>query len=302
MKPLRILYVARHNNGGNNDEISIANALTKQGHEVIRLYEQEGHRAMKIRANLLLFHKWHDPTTLKYVRMPKVFWYFDLVQWPDETLTHRNNNRLQWMTDIIPNIDLGFCTDGDWVEAYTRLDSSKLVWLPQGIDSTYLVKGPLVRAYSPTDLLFTGIGRNAGVERVRFVEEMKLRYGDQFHHVQNGVYGVELCDLVASAKIVVAPIAPVTDRYWSNRVYLMLGRGAFLMHPYSYGLKKSFAQGVDLCYYFSMEHLHEIISYYLKWPQERKRIAEHGFQTMHNHTYDVRCATLIQTVRDTLRI
>lgn len=305
---MRIIYVAKHDSGGNDDEGAIAHALTQLGHDVQCLRESMGHKAYRLLpADLVLFHKWADLASLHKLPIPKVFYYFDLVDWPDPTLESRCAARRKWMAEMTPNVALGFLSDGDWV---ARDTTGKLVWLTQGADERVAGAGmnagrcTLCNAsWAGTDLLFAGIGRGGGQGRVSFVEEMKSRYGRQFTHLEKGVHGRALADAVASARIVVAPDSPVSDRYWSNRAYLMLGFGAFLLHPYCERLTHHYQDGREIVFYRTREHLHALIHHYLPWPDVRRQIAEAGLQrTLAEHTYTHRVRALIQTVQDRLSI
>lgn len=295
---LKIAFVARHDqpNPSNDDEGAITHAFQELGHKVERLRESKGHLAHKLHwCDFLLFCKWLDCKTLARVEIPKVFYYFDLVTYPDPTLDARNRTRLAWMAQVLPLVDLGFCTDGD----HTARDrTGKLVWLPQGADGRYVGFGTAKQDTPP--ILFTGITRGGKV-RADFVYEMSNVYGDSFRQVQSGVHGRELADLIASSKIVVAPDGPVSDRYWSNRVYLSLGFGAFLLHPYCEGLTKHYTDGQEVVFYRSREDLHDKIRYYLERPAERQRIAAAGLErTKREHLYRHRVERLVQIVKERL--
>jgi len=181
----RIGYVAKHDSGGNDDEGAIHHALTVLGHDVQRLREKKGYMARKIPSvDFILFHKWHGPVALRGLTTPKVFWYFDLVEYPDTTLESRNQTRREWMRSIIPHVDLGFCTDGDWVAKDT---TSKLFWLPQGADSRMTGFGTPLEDHPPP-ILFTGI-RRGGIQRAGFVDEMQVNYRQSFNHIDAGLHG-----------------------------------------------------------------------------------------------------------------
>lgn len=292
---MKISYLAKHDSGGNDDEGAISNALEVLGHSVDRLRETKGHNAHKLEGDLLLFHKWFDPASLNKVSLPRVFWYFDLVDYPDPTLSRRNMTRKQWMGFTTPLIDIGFCTDGDWV---AKDDSSKLTHLFQGADQRYIGLGT-DKGDGP-DILFTGIYKNAGVGRGSFVAEMQQRYGDKFQQV-TGVHQRALADLLASSKIVVAPDHPITERYWSNRVYLTLGFGGFLLHPYSPLLAQHYKDGEEIVFYHSRQDLHDKINHFLFRKEERDAIRQAAFErTKAQHTYVHRCRDLIETIEETL--
>lgn len=282
-------YIAKHGSGGNDDEGAVAYALKKAGCEVVLLDEHQGCRAMDYKSDLVLFHKWYDPPTLRKVRGVKAFWYFDLVDFPDATMRSRCAARMSWMDDIMPLVDIGFCTDGDWVER-----NPKLRWLTQGADER---RSRAANAKARHDVLLTGISAG-GNGRQSFVQEMQLRYGKGFQHVERGTHGHDLATLIARSKIVVAPDAPVTDKYWSNRVYLSLGFGAFMLHPYCSKLTEHYTGGRELIYYHNRDELHDLVKYYCGADADRQRIADLGHRrTKLEHTYTARVAELLRTVR-----
>ena len=297
---MRIIYVANHGSKGNDEEGAIHHALTELGHEVLRLRESRGRRALRLQGDMLLFHKWHDIGRLKVFGergLIRVFWWFDLVDFPeDPTIAGRCQARRIWMNSILPYIELGFCTDGDWV---ARDRSGKLVHLVQGADSRYMGLTLVDRPKEPSrPILFTGI-RHGGERRQSFVDDMIATYGDRFNHVSRGVHGQELAELIARSLIVVAPDGPVTDRYWSNRVFLTLGYRGFLLHPWSEGLSQHYRDGSEIVYYRSRDELHQAIRYYLDRPEECRAIARRGFaRTVRDHTYQHRCAELMRIVQE----
>lgn len=294
---MKIAYIAKHGCGGNDDEGAIHHALEALGHEVLRLREHRGRAGYRLKADFLLFHKWEDTVAISKMNMPRVFWYFDLIDYPDRSLAGRCRARISWINQVLPLVDLGFCTDGDWVAKDT---SGKLVWLPQGADQRYAGRCKPMETLHP--ILFTGITRG-GAERSYFVEFMGRAYGNQFHHIERGVYGVILGRAVASSDLVIAPSGPVTDNYWSNRVYLTLGYGGFLLHPYCEKLTGHYTPDREIVYYRNLKSLRGLIDYYLTAPQERGAIANAGLErTLAEHTYLHRCRSLVDTVRARLKI
>src|SRR5262245_30017975 len=125
---MKILYIAKHNSGGNDDEGAISHALTSLGHDVMKVSETKARMIRNEKPDFMLFRKWYDVNHLARFNFPKVFWYFDLVETAgDPSLEQRARTRRAWMGAIMPRVDLGFCTDGDWVNK----NPDKLVWLPQ---------------------------------------------------------------------------------------------------------------------------------------------------------------------------
>ena len=87
---------------------------------------------------------------------------------------------------------------------------------------------------------------------------------------------------------------PVTDLYWSNRVYILGGRGAFLLHPHSTGLQQSIP---CLEMFEDKESLHDKIAHFLENDKERFKIRkELQSEIIENHKYIDRCEQLIKKI------
>lgn len=291
---MKIAYIARHNNGGNDEEGAVAFALEQLGHTVVRIGEtaQGGDPG----CDFALFHHIRDVEAVKKWRLPKAFWCFDLIDADDRAVAGRSRTRIEWADRMTAACDIGFMTDGDWVAKRP----GKLHWLPQAADEREIGVGTASREVVP--ILMTGTS-NDGTKRRSFVEEMKATYGSMFTQVERGVHGKALKNLIASAQIVVAPDGPITDRYWSNRVYLTLGCGGFLLHPYCAKLYEHYDDRRHLVYYRSRAELRELIREFLSSGANRARTSHNGMvHTREVHTYRHRCAQLVETVRRGLKI
>lgn len=306
MQRLNIVYIVNLPIEGNKDEDYICSALLKQGHSVRVLDEKDLLKNPSALfyfkdADLVLFHKWNDLTTLSRFRESAtalvVCWYFDLVDWLDSTLVHRCNTRKRFMRGIEGEVDLILCTDGDWAKGkpkyqILRQGTTYLEDIPAE-DATYL------NVKKDIDILMLGIGKGGGSQRESFVNEMKRKYRRKFSVVERGVYLARAADLIQRAKIVVCPDSPVTDLYWSNRVYHMVGQGGFVLHYQSKGLRMEYHDGKHLVFYTDRADLHNKIEYYLQdsTRAERDTIAIHGaVHTRDNYTYNHRVAQLIERV------
>lgn len=290
---MKVLYVGKHGQKvSNDDEGAIAHALHRFGFDVTCIGEHEGKRAIAMarECGWLLMHKWSDKIALSQIKIPKVVWYFDLVGTAnDPSVKARADARRAWFKHILPFVDAAFASDGDFV-AQDR--SGKLEVLRQGADER--IAGPGTAGREVIPILFTGIARRAGSVRTDFVRDMEKTYGAMFRHVPLGIHGKSLANMIASAHITVAPTSPVTDHYWSNRVYLSLGFGAFMLHPFCGQLATDYRDGEEIVFYRGMDDLHEKIRHYLREPEERKRIAAAGLErTLREHTYRHRVAHLL---------
>jgi spore maturation protein CgeB len=82
-------------------------------------------------------------------------------------------------------------------------------------------------------------------------------------------------------------ITDEVELYFSNRTWITLGCGGFLLTRYVPGLERIFVNRKHLVWYRSIEECLRLISEYLKKDEERKKISEEGYRFVHeNHTYD----------------
>lgn len=290
---MRILYVAKHNSGYNDDEGAITHALQSLGHTVEKVSERNGSLALNVDADFLLFHGWTDIHTLKKIAIPKVFWYFDLIEYGDVSLGDLCKHRTEQVRAVTDLSQLGFCTDGDWVAKDT---TGKLVKLTQGADSRII---GVAKRPKTIDILFTG-NNKWGVGRKEFVSHMTEKYGGRFVHIRRGCFRESLKNTIARAKVVVCPWSPITPNYWSNRVYVAAGFGACVIHPYVERLAEQYADVHEVAYYRSEKDLHYLIEFYMSETQRDRTKYNALTRTIREHTYTHRCRTLIDTVKERL--
>lgn len=315
---MRILYIAHHGPHDNEDEDAISHVLRGMGHEVICIEEKRRGRRFDARnaeGDLCLFHKCEDYNLLQTLHkrdIPLVFWYFDLVYSDDETLVHRCQSRIYWMEGVLPLVTVGFCTDGDWVEQNWEVSKTcsrhadKLVWLTQGADERKVGFGESKKKDIPP-ILFTGMVHH-GQKRADHIEQLRHHYGNQFSVIgDNGprhrLHGRELANLFASTRIVVAPDGPCTDHYWSNRVYLTLGLGGFLLHPRCEQLLGQYKENKEILLYDDRDDLIDLIDYYITDEAEadRQKMREAGLQaTIQYNLYRHRVADMLRVVKERL--
>lgn len=289
---MKILYLAKHNKGQNDNEGAIAHALKQMGHAVVCRHESKFLLQRRMgRFDLMLFQNWQNPPSLSKLKCPKVFWYFDRVDYGDDPILESwTKSRQAWMAKMIPQVDLGFCTDGDWVD---RDNSGRLRHLMQGADERFARFRPRDRQHG---ILFAGSVYGRGEGRKSFVEEMKFVYGANFIHATS-LFGKSLFNAVASTAIIVAPDGPVSNLYYSNRPYIMASLGGFVLHPYCRTLAEHYTPGEEMVFYRSREELHDKIQYYLAHRKKRLAIAEAGYKrTLSCHLYRHRLEEILREV------
>lgn len=317
---MKILFVAKHQSGDNDDEGAVTHALRELGHDVVCIHEKRRHRdsaqveALRnpYRFDFCLFFKWENVDEIVSLgrKLPCFPWYFDLVANDDDpTLTSRMADRRRWFDAVLPYCRGGFVTDGDWAARWNSEADAKsnvvtlprLWWLTQGADERTVGEGNATAA--GPEILFTGMV-NHGRTRAEHVQRLRDKYGDRFAVVGDRgpghrVHGRKLANLLASAKVVVAPDGPVTARYWSNRVYLTLGLGGFLLHPKCEGLNRHYTPVTELQYYSDRDHLEAMIDYYVERPESHLLMRYAGMKaTEDRNLYRHRVTDLLEVVRN----
>lgn len=288
----KIVYLGNFGNKfSDTTERHIKKAFEELGHEVVPIDEKNFNidEILKHKGDLFFFHKGGTGMNvpmealvdlLSQISYKKVFWYFDKV-W---------NEREQWMDMVIPFVDMGFLTD----ETYVRRHKYKnLKVLRQGIGEwEYELKLP---KKLKDEIAF--IGSIYG-DRQKFALAMKEVYGEKFK-IYNNVFGKKLAELCQSVKIVVAPLFPSDDFYWSSRIYQVLGSGGFLIHPRLEGLKEEFEDGGHYVGYKNGIELRSAIDFFLdnKNSKVREKIRKQGhLKCIQEFTYKDRVKELLKQI------
>jgi len=287
---MRILYIAQHNQKNNDDEGAISHALFKQGHDVVLFNPSTfiGDRSTLEEVSphdydIVLFHKL--PTDYAHYVCTKwagVCWFFDPIR-----KGFLSND--DYVDLITPWLYRGFFTDGDYV---SETNHTKVIELKQGFDAISTT-ARVTETYKEQDVLFIGTAGLPGYDkRTALLNKVVENYGESSVHSQYSIFKDDLTAWVRNTKIMLA-MPPVTDNYWSNRVYLLGGRGACLMHPISEGLFREF--GYNLGWYTDFESLKNNIEILLDHPDERLAMAK-GVQEIvwDRHCYHHRVKELVE--------
>jgi len=258
---MRIIYNQPHSGESDDTEGHIERALKELGHEVVR--DGEG--------DIYLFHKHFNPP--KEFTGKIVCWYFDKI-W---------NQRIAWFHKIYPKVDYFFMTDGTWARNY-----KKCIVLRQGIGD------PTPGEYEDRNIDVAFVGLPYG-ERQELTDFLEKTYKKRFK-IYSHQFNRNLNNICTSIPIFVAPKFPSDNSYWSNRVYLLVGSGAFLVHPYLQELYEEW--GDNLVYYKTLDELKEKVDYYLANPKERERQRKKSYKyCVKNFTYKKRVEKLIEHVK-----
>ena len=117
---------------------------------------------------------------------------------------------------------------------------------------------------------------------------------------KKSIYPKEFAKICYAAKIFLGcDYNPKLECYITIRTWYALGCGAFLLTNYLPGMESYFSKGVHLDWYQSPEECLELIGYYLKHEDQRKRIARAGYELTHSQrTYDVMMDEMIARIEN----
>lgn len=210
----------------------------------------------------------------------KVAHYFDLIcGW---------KNRERAYFPALGEFDLVLATDGN-SPGYEGINCR---WFPQAVNTDWYY--PVAGEYE-RDTAFIGHAYD-GKRRAMFNELSRHFSFEQFGQ-DGSCRGEAHARVCATTRIMIADNA-VNDRpyYWSNRVYLHLASGAFVLHPRVPGMEEMFADGVHLAYYDN--DLVEKVGYWLEREDERKEIARAGCALVRRrHSWTVRMGEFWEVLR-----
>lgn len=282
----------------------IASAFEELGYDVIRVDQKDMPSAnavlgvaLRDKPEFVMFSKWNGASEiirlLKENKILTIGWIFDLYFDLPPEFGHRNFTNGSFQCDIC------FITDGGHDRAFAQAGvNAKL--LRQGVHGPGSYIGQVNKDVAK-EVIF--LGSYNYEKRRHMIDWLKQIYKDQFLcYGMNGdkdpVRGKDLNDLLASVSIVVGDSVP-SPFYWSNRIYEVLGRGGFLLHPKVEGLDKEFIDGKHYVSYTygDYQDLKQKIDYYLDHADERIKIQMQG----HNHvkgnfTYKNRCRDLLKEI------
>ena len=287
-------------------ESELAWSFRHLGHNVIEL--QEGRATGKEIVSACLMnnvdafvwihtHTWETPgdpafaiglDAIKKAGIPTIGFHLDRY-WGLNILDGREDgigNTPWWQCDFV------FTADGGNQERF-KARGVRHVWLPPGVVERGVHYGRF-RPEFDCDVAFVG-SRNYHPEypfRGELISWLEITYGKRFKLI-TGVREGDLNDAYASAKVVVGDSCFAGEPYyWSDRVPETVGRGGYLIHPFSEGMHAGYCLP-----YVGLEHLRQQIEDSLELPEMRRKWVRYQMEIVRQHeTYSQRVQTILETV------
>jgi spore maturation protein CgeB len=109
------------------------------------------------------------------------------------------------------------------------------------------------------------------------IRESREKWGSNYPAIEWPAYNEELVKICRESDIILG-INSVNsvELYFSNRTYITLASGGFHLTQYVPGLEKMFENCRHLVWFHSDAECLDLINYYLKRPDQRKKIAREG--------------------------
>jgi hypothetical protein len=180
------------------------------------------------------------------------------------------------------------------------------VYCMQGCDRSHHCITPTRQAKWASDVAF--VGRPSTDYRIQLLRRINKRFDLKvwgarwqdygFTCPKQRIYPKEYAKICYRTPIILGcDYRHDMEGNFSNRTWITLGCGGFLLTSYSPGLEQIFAKGEHLEWYDSQEECLDLIDYYLDHEEKRKQIAVTGYEFAHTHrTYDIVVDELISRI------
>lgn len=285
----------------------IADALNAGGHYCTRIDKEHTawtkftNRVDKGKPEAVLFSKIPQVQPDQFTRFRQrykgkiIFWTFDYMRDPSNS----------WYWPMAPLADICFQTDGIDHDGWYEDNKVNRVELHQAIAPQHDLPRDITEEDLTNweyDVVFMGSLYTDRRNRLnKALESLGVNYKHFGHPGDKELWGADFAKACYFSKIVIGDnYINEIPGYWSDRNYLSLGCGAFVLTAHVPFIERSFSIGRHLVTYQTIDDLKKHVEYYLPREGERKLIALEGYRYVHqHHTYDKRIEVFNQHLRRT---
>lgn len=275
------------------DEEYIARSFEMIGCEVIRIPQTMASidvtlNLSKQKPDIILYAKWDCPIDVKdeVEKLQRsgtktVCWLFDLYFGYSREFQVKNKSFFK--------SDYVFTTDGGHQKEFEELGINHAC-IRQGIFKNDCYMLPFKEIEN--EIVFVGSYSPIYPERNELMKRLNVKWIGRRN--SDEMRGDKLNELYSETRIVVGDSFP-SPFYWSNRVVETLGRGGFLIHKETEGLKEEYPYLVT---YKDEKDLIEKIDYYKKHEEERRKIIINNFNWVKdNYTCEKQCQKILNLIK-----
>tara|TARA_B110000438_G_scaffold259089_1_gene268249 strand:+ start:661 stop:1599 length:939 start_codon:yes stop_codon:yes gene_type:complete len=238
---------------------------------------------------------------LKILDIPILWWYFDSA--------NASKKRLKRVKRIAQNTAVFFNRDKINFINYVELGINP-IWLDQGVPNIINQKihqdsynyevgffGSLSSVHKSRTKLLKKIDEKFNL--VVYTKDKKQFQKLGFKNVKKYVFKDQIPKAVSKIKIILILNSSCSSPYyWSDRIHIMIGSGAFCLTEYTEGIEKIYLDKKHHIISNKEDNILYQINYWLKRNDERKDIINDGFSHAHNfHSYKNRVSELLQYLR-----
>jgi len=194
-------------------------------------------------------------------------------------------------------VDTLFITNKTQLDQFKTAGVKNPVFCMQGCDRDEHRMIPVKSSKWGSDVAFIGRPLKGGrIDLLQLINQHHLLkvWGGKWKSynltsLKNHIYPKEYAWICYAARIILGcDQNNKMDSYFSNRTWITMGCGGFLLTNYVPGLETFFKKGVHLEWYKTEKECLDLIGYYLKHGEKRKKIAQNGYEFVHStRTYDV---------------
>lgn len=245
-----------------------------------------------------------DVLTAVGEHVPKIVFYEDMPGDFNELITGTS-------MEVFQRSSVVFTTARDLVPFFKERGVSDAQFLHAGCDPVDHFREEPDPRYA-SEVAF--IGRAIGDDRLRLMRQLAdnfdLRvYGRDWKEAigiaptKEHVFPEQYRKVCSSSKIVIGiDLRHDVELYFSNRTWLTMGCGGFLLARYVPSLEEFFTNHQHMVWYKSLDECVELIRYYLEHEEERRKIALAGYEYVHKyHTFRHATATMVDVGRSLMR-
>ncbi len=326
MMQYKILLITAYNKPRNINGLYMKTGFEKKGNKVM-LFDPASEydaadRVFKItkefKPDLILHTKNELPAEI-FQELRK---FAKVIQWyPDPVIT-------EWLPSYVKSSDIFFTMSGGLVEEFKKYNTN-VFWLTQAFEPSFFDINSITEAdrrLFSADVAFVGnlgsktryLPRRKYLEMV-INEGFNLRwwgpkmpkklstiplilgklgrsYGGKF------VWGAEYAKVAKLSKIFLAFDAqPHIRKSMSARMYTAVGCGASYMCQHVDGIEEVLEPGKEIITFQSEQEMIDMIRYYVKNDELRKKIAEAGRRrVLKEHTYEIRMGQMLRIIEDVI--
>lgn len=224
-----------------------------------------------------------------------------ICMWNVDTRT--NINHWEHLFPLIKLVDYYFVVASRLIPDWREINPNTF-WLPQGLQNEIYHKPKEItendkQKYS-CDISFAGRERGIRREMLNTIDEMDINFKKWRCGGMPAVYNEEHNKMVSLSKINLCISGwPDNEKVTSVRNYKIMGAGGFVLELARTGLDEIFpmnAKDGTIGTYISPEDLIQRIRFWLEHEDERKAMAERGYEWVHAN------ATYAHRIKDALEI